>query len=264
MNWPNALHVFEAQQYPQNYHRFRTQVAAFRTMRCMIQPNPIAMFSRFPVSVIIALISIAVTLRYKMAAPSPAIEIFIGSAVPLEKQPWLLFTTIFPHGNLMHIFFNLSAWWYFARVTEAIWGPSKLLGVTILTAIISSAAEIALFRGGIGLSGVVYALVAMIYVVQQKDPRFAGVVTSKTAKLFAVWFVVCIFLTVFDIMAVGNVAHGVGALSGAMIGWAAVSEKSKRPMHIAAIVGLAVVSLVGATIARPYVNIESRFATPGK
>lgn len=233
-------------------------------MPFMAQPNPLANLSRFPISVIIALITIAVTLRFWMAGPSPAMEIFIGSDLPLEKQPWLLLTTIFPHGNLLHIFFNLSAWWYFARVTEAIWGPSKLLGITLLTAIISSAAEIALFRGGIGLSGVVYALVTMIYVVQKKDPRFAGVVTSKTAKIFAAWFVLCIFLTIFNFMSIGNVAHGVGALAGAMIGWAAVSEKSKRPLHIAALVGLTIISVLGATIARPYVNIESRFKTPGK
>lgn len=235
-------------------------------MPSMTQPNPLANLSRFPVSVIIALISIAVTLRFWMATPASAhtaIEIFLGSDLPLQKQPWLLVTTIFPHGNLMHIFFNLSAWWYFARVTEAIWGPAKLLGITILTAIISSAAEIALFRGGIGLSGVVYALVTMIYVIQKKDLRFAGVVSSKTAKVFAAWFVLCIFLTIFDFMPVANVAHGAGALAGAMIGWVAVCEKSKRPLHIAAIVGLTIISLVGATIARPYVNIESRLHSSG-
>ncbi len=232
----------------------------------MTQPNPLANISRFPISVIIALISIVVTLRFWMAGPpsSPSVmDIFIGSDLPLEQQPWLLVTTIFPHGNLLHIFFNLSAWWYFARVTEVVWGPSKLLGITVLTAIISSAAEIALFRGGIGLSGVVYGLVTMLYVVQKKDARFAGVVTSKTAKVFAAWFVLCIFLTIFNLMPIANVAHGAGALAGAMIGWAVTSEKSKRPLHIAAIVALTVITFLGATIARPYVNIEARLKSSG-
>ena len=40
---------------------------------------------------------------------------------------WQLFTHLFMHGNLSHIFFNMFALWMFGRILENIWGPQRFL-----------------------------------------------------------------------------------------------------------------------------------------
>ena len=42
-------------------------------------------------------------------------------------NPAQLFTYIFMHGGLTHIFFNMFALWMFGRILETVWGPKKFL-----------------------------------------------------------------------------------------------------------------------------------------
>ena len=40
---------------------------------------------------------------------------------------WQLFTHMFMHGSLTHIFFNMFALWMFGRILENVWGPQRFL-----------------------------------------------------------------------------------------------------------------------------------------
>lgn len=47
-------------------------------------------------------------------------------------NPAQLFTYMFMHGGLGHLFFNMFAVWMFGRVLEQVWGPSRFLFYYIL------------------------------------------------------------------------------------------------------------------------------------
>lgn len=40
---------------------------------------------------------------------------------------WQLFTHMFMHGSIAHIFFNMFALWMFGRILENVWGPQRFL-----------------------------------------------------------------------------------------------------------------------------------------
>lgn len=40
---------------------------------------------------------------------------------------WQLFTHLFMHGSISHIFFNMFALWMFGRILENVWGPQRFL-----------------------------------------------------------------------------------------------------------------------------------------
>ncbi len=40
---------------------------------------------------------------------------------------WQMFTHMFMHGSMAHIFFNMFALWMFGRILENIWGPQRFL-----------------------------------------------------------------------------------------------------------------------------------------
>ena len=77
----------------------------------------------------------------------------------------------------------------------------------------------------------------------------------RTVGLFVVWFFVCIVATVSETMNVGNVAHGVGAVAGLLLGDAIAPRRAPRAVPLAALVLTAVASLLGATAARASVNL---------
>src|SRR5262249_37978003 len=118
------------------------------------------------------------------------------------------------------------------------------------------AAEFALFQGGIGLSGVGYGLFGLLWVLSRNDQRFRGGVDAQTINVFVAWFFLCIFLTYTGVLPVGNVAHGMGALLGGLLGFCIVAQGSKRQLAMAAL-GLVIAADVSlATFGRRYVNLD--------
>jgi membrane associated rhomboid family serine protease len=172
-------------------------------------------------------------------------------------QTWGLITSVFPHGDPIHLIFNLYWLWVFGTLVEAVYGPVRTAAIMFLFAVGSSAAEFAIFEGGIGLSGVGYGLFTLLWALSRNDERFRGAVDSQTINLFVAWFFLCIYLTYARILPIGNVAHGVGAILGALLGFCITAEGSRRWLLERALALLMIVVLLLATIGRDYVNLSS-------
>ncbi|MEM9381132.1 MAG: rhomboid family intramembrane serine protease [Planctomycetota bacterium] len=123
-------------------------------------------------------------------------------------------------------------------------GAARTAALFLGLALASTLSEFLLLRGGVGLSGVCFGLVAYVWAVRRQDAAAFESVHPRVVPFFAAWFFVCIALTVTDVFPVGNLAHGAGAALGALVGSGRV-----RP-SIALVVSL--VALAGT--ARPFLN----------
>lgn len=56
-------------------------------------------------------------------------------------RPYQIFTHMFTHAGIMHIFFNMFSLWMFGRMLENIWGPKKFLLFYLVCGIGSAAAH---------------------------------------------------------------------------------------------------------------------------
>ena len=134
-------------------------------------------------------------------------EMLYDAAAPLT---WL--APAFQHANILHLAFNLYWLVHLGPVAEQALGGRQFLAFVAVTAIASNAAQY--YASGprfLGLSGVVYALVAFLWVAQPAALR-------AVAQFFAAWFCVCVALTAAGVMRVGNASHGAGALAGYLLG----------------------------------------------
>jgi tetratricopeptide (TPR) repeat protein len=136
-----------------------------------------------------------------------------------------------------------------------VYGHIRVLLIFLLLASGSSLFDFALTHGGVGLSGVVYGLWALVWVLERHDPRFAKAVDAKTTQLFVGWFFMCIGLTVIDVMPVANVAHGVGAGLGVLLGWAVVHQGLARWSYAVGLLIAMAAGTLGATLGWPWVNL---------
>ncbi len=221
----------------------------------MLTRIPLRTAYRSPVTSLVALGAAAVSV---FSWSGHDVGSLIASGALLRTRPWTLISSIFPHANLFHLAFNLYWWWIFGTKIEAAWGSAKLLAITLVLAVTSSAAEVALYQGGIGLSGVDYGLFTLLWVVQSHDPRLTGTVSRRTASIFVVWFFACIAMTAAGLWNIGNFAHGAGALIGALLGLCIVTTPRRRSAWYAALLLTCTLSVVGATVARPWVNISPK------
>jgi GlpG protein len=169
-------------------------------------------------------------------------------------QVWRLFTSIFPHLDVLHLLFNIWCLWIFGTRIEGILGHAKIGFLIFLLAVGSGSFDFALSHGGVGLSGVGYGFFGLLWVLSKKDERFKDSLESRTVSLFVGWFFLCIFTTVTGMYPVANVAHGTGAMLGALVGYAMGWPNHRRLAEIATCV-LVILGVLGATLWRPYVNL---------
>jgi GlpG protein len=169
-------------------------------------------------------------------------------------QLWRAVTSTLPHANFFHLAFNLYWVWTFGSLVERVYGHVRCAAIFLLLAMGSMMAEFSILLGGIGLSGVGYGLWGLLWVLEKRDARFADAVDKPTSQMFVVWFFLCIVLTVTGVMPVANIAHGVGALMGALLGLAICGRPWERWNGIAGLVVILVLGLLGSTVFWSRVN----------
>jgi GlpG protein len=173
-----------------------------------------------------------------------------------KTEPWRFVTSMFFHGDVLHLLFNLYWVWLLGSALEPWLGRWRLLGLVVVSAFASSAWEAAIFHGGIGASGVVYALYGFAWVLRDRPPA-RGVVNRDTTVLLVGWFFLCIVTTVIGVWNVANVAHGVGALTGLLVGAAARFGGARRAAAVIGIIATAATGYLAASLRRPFVDLAA-------
>jgi membrane associated rhomboid family serine protease len=207
----------------------------------------------YPVVASTAVLAIAATAAFGLDVDvSPLME----TALIRRGQLWRLITSAFVHGGALHLLFNIYWLWIFGTTVERVLGHARTLALILLFAYGSGALEYAFSSGGIGLSGVVYGLFGLLWVLSRSDARFAHVIDGNIIQLFVVWFFICIAMTVTNVYPVANIAHAVGAVLGILTGFA-VADPRRRHHFIGPIAAFLLFGTWAATLGRPSVNLSS-------
>jgi membrane associated rhomboid family serine protease len=218
----------------------------------MRQPPKWTEFIKYPVTAGTGLLAIGVTLAWWAKIDvTPLLE----SPMVRRGEVWRLVTSIFPHLGVLHLIFNLYWLWVFGTLVEEIYGHFKTAGLFLLFAIGPNTLEYAFSNGGVGLSGVGYGLFGLLWILSRRDERFRDAIDGKTIQLFVVWFFICVVLTLTNVMSVGNIAHGAGAVLGILTAYAITMPE--RRATVAACIGLIVAfGLWASSVGRPKVNLS--------
>jgi membrane associated rhomboid family serine protease len=218
-------------------------------------PSP-TLLPAYPVSGGLGLFAVAVTLM--IGLQRWPIGRFVILPIAFRREPWRLFLSIFPHIGFFHLVFNVYWLWVLGTVLEEVFGHAKTAALIVLFAVVSMAAEYAIFQGGVGLSGVNYGLVGLLWVLARRDRRFADAMDQRTVNLMVAWFFICIALTVTSVQPVANVAHGVGAVLGLLVGVILVEKRAAyRALAGLGLAAIVASTLAGATALRPRINLAS-------
>lgn len=221
----------------------------------MLQPASLKDVPRYPVTAGVGIAAIVVTLMWWSGHGIDAFE--LNGKVWEKWELWRAFTSTLPHGSFFHIAFNLYWLWVFGALLERVYGHLKTAAIFAFLAFGSMLAQFAVSEGGVGLSGVGYGLWGLFWVLEKRDARFADAVDRRTSQTFVIWFFLCIVLTETNVLRVANVAHGVGAVLGALLGWAVSGTPSMKWKAIAALGILMISSVLGSTVFWPQVNLSS-------
>ena len=135
---------------------------------------------------------------------------------------WRLLSPAFLHFGWMHLIFNLMWVWYFGRQIEALQGSRTML---LLLFVAGIGANLAQYMTGTvlfgGMSGVVYALLAHVWLMSRRVPQ-SGFFVPQMLVVFMLGWMVFTMTDMADSVGFGNVAneaHLGGLLVGLVTGW---------------------------------------------
>lgn len=160
-------------------------------------------------------------------------ELVLGnlSQTLASGQVWRLLSPAFLHFGWMHLIFNLMWVWYFGRQIEALQGSLTMLFLLVVAGI---GANVAQYLTGTvlfgGMSGVVYALLAHVWLMSRRVPR-SGFFVPQMLVVFMLGWMVFTMTDMAGSVGFGNVAneaHLGGLLVGLVTGWYYSSRRLKN------------------------------------
>ncbi len=184
---------------------------------------------------VLIVISVAVAIITRLGEDSRVVgylsisRYFEGLPEIRHGQIWRLFTPMFVHFGLLHIFFNMLWLRDLGSMVETRKGTGTLLALVLVISALSNVGQY-LYSGPMfgGMSGVVYGLLGYVWMQGKFDPASGLELHPQTVTIMIIWFFLCL---VGVIPNVANVVHGVGAAVGIVWGFAAAQAAAWRRHH---------------------------------
>ncbi len=136
----------------------------------------------------------------------------------IEGEWFRLVTSMFIHGGIMHIFFNMYILYIFGNLAEKVYGSYKFLTIYMATGIFASLATLIVNPAtlSVGASGAIFGLIGLLFGTGfRKDTP--GLLKSITGSTLLPMILINVFLG-FTVPSINNAAHLGGLFSGMIFG----------------------------------------------
>jgi len=188
------------------------------------------LLKRFPITIVLVLVSVAATAVTQFGQSPMLADLTIDSHMGgtfsdvMSGQVWRLLTPVFLHFNVLHILFNVLWMWDLGRLIEVVRGPRFYLSFFLLVGIASNLAQYLITANPLfgGLSGVIYGLFGYVWIRSRLDPHFPFI-AKNTVIMMLGWYLIC-WTGLFG--AIANWAHTAGLLMGVL--WAFLDGMLQR------------------------------------
>lgn len=149
-------------------------------------------------------------------------ELFILNSKALLES-WRFLTSIFLHGSLIHLIYNLFALAFFGTILEKIIGSIRFLLIFLITGILANLISINFYSSSLGASGAIFGIIGalillrpmlIIWAFGMPMPIFiAGILWGFGDLIGAYGFIIG-----SPIDNTGNIAHLSGLIFGLLFG----------------------------------------------
>lgn len=137
----------------------------------------------------------------------------------IEEGQWFrLITSMFIHGGIMHIFFNMYVLYIFGNLAEKVYGSYKFLTIYVSTGIVAGLTTLVVNPEtiSVGASGAIFGLIGLLFGTgfRKDTPTLLKSITGTTLLPM---ILINVFLG-FTVPAINNAAHLGGLFSGFAFG----------------------------------------------
>ncbi len=191
------------------------------------------MLSQHPGTITNILIAInGIMFVITLLVPNVAQLALQDNSLVLQGQYWRLFTAMFLHGSIMHIFLNMLSLFFIGRIVEALYGPVRYLTIYFLSGIAGGLLYLLTSPAGlplVGASGAIFGVFGALGVFYIINRRALGAYGRGAIANWFFW----IGLNLIFGFTVGSgfiamAAHIGGLIAGMILGWVLMPRMGNR------------------------------------
>lgn len=145
-------------------------------------------------------------------------DIFVLRSADALARPWILVTSIFLHGSVSHLLYNMLALAIFGLILEGTIGTRKFLIVFFITGIIASIGSSLFYPSSLGASGAIFGLLGTLAVLRPKMTIWVMGVPMPMFVAVIVWLLIDLG-GIFYPTNIANAAHIAGLFAGFAMGY---------------------------------------------
>ncbi len=145
-------------------------------------------------------------------------ELFLLISNDIFTRPWILLTSMFLHGGLNHLFFNMYGLFLFGILLEQKIGAKRFIFIYLATGIIAAFVSSFFYPRALGASGAIMGIIgALIILMPNLRLLFLFAIPMPLWIAGIVWALFD-FFGIFMPSGIANIAHLVGMGTGLLIG----------------------------------------------
>lgn len=153
--------------------------------------------------------------------------LLLEQSKPLEI--WRFFTSMFLHGDIMHLLYNMLALFMFGLALERFIGSKRFLIVYFVSGLIANLVSINFYQSSLGASGAIFGIIGALVFVKPNLTVFAFGMPMPMFIAGILWAGADL-IGVFNPSNIANIAHltgmGIGLIFGAFYrDWARREER---------------------------------------
>jgi uncharacterized protein len=133
-------------------------------------------------------------------------------------MPWMFVTSLFMHGDVMHLVFNMVSLLMFGTILEHVIGTKRFLLVYFGAGIFANIIGIWFYPVSLGASGAIFGIIGALAILRHSLIVYV-LIMPMPLWILAILYAAIDILGIFYPTNVGNIAHLSGLFFGICCGW---------------------------------------------
>ncbi len=165
-------------------------------------------------------------------------DLFILNALSWS-EPWRFATSIFLHGGVVHLLYNLLALIVFGSIVERLIGRARFLIIFIITGVLANLVSVNFYSSSLGASGAIFGVIGALIILRPSMMVWAFGLPMPVFIAGLLWAAGDIlgaygFLMGNPISNTGNIAHLSGMIFGFIFGalFRRIVERQKKKINV--------------------------------
>jgi uncharacterized protein len=155
-------------------------------------------------------------------------DTFLLVSSEVFARPWILITSMFLHGDFLHLLYNMLILSVFGIVLEKIIGTKNFLMVYFFGGLVSGIAVTLFYPAALGASGAIMAVMGTLAVLR---PKMRSIFYGMPMAAAAVFLMIVDFFGLFAPSGVANSAHLGGMILGLTAGLYLKKQYGEKPQR---------------------------------